>query len=128
MATVGVYSFEANIDSCGYHEYKETSWSKVQDGENIKAELETSQSSKKVDPYACVIRTKEENSRTHSKRDIYTRIFKTETDFVNGAVISTKFRPSLIPAGGLKISLLLKFLCYKQVTFEENENVCSNFI
>ena len=30
---------------------------------------------------------------------------------------STKFRPSLIPAGGLEIPLLLKFSCYKQASF-----------
>ena len=40
--------------------YKETSWSKARDGEEVKVELETSQSSKTVDPYACATRAKEE--------------------------------------------------------------------
>ena len=45
MATVGVYSFEVNIASPGYRVFKETSWSKVQDGKEVKFNLETSQSS-----------------------------------------------------------------------------------
>ena len=59
MTTVGEYSFEARIASCGYHVYKET-WSKARDGENIKVDLDTRQSSRKVDPYACAICAKEE--------------------------------------------------------------------
>ena len=46
-------------------------------------------------------------------------MFKTEGDFASGAVISTKPRLSPISAGGLEISLLLKFLCNKQVTLEK---------
>ena len=60
MATVGVYSFAAKIASRGCQAYKKTSRSKVQDREKVKVKLEMSQSSKKVDPYASVIRTKEE--------------------------------------------------------------------
>ena len=39
---------------------KETSWIKTGNGETVKVELETSQSSKKVDSHACVIPAKEE--------------------------------------------------------------------
>ena len=60
MATVGEYSSNAKIASCGYHVYKKTLWSKTRDAEEIKVELETSQSSKKGYPYACVIHGKEE--------------------------------------------------------------------
>ena len=59
MATVGVYSFEAKIASCVYHVYNENSWSKARDGEEVKDDLETRQSSEKVDPYACAIHAKE---------------------------------------------------------------------
>ena len=47
MATVGVYSFAAKTASRGCQAYEETSWSKVQDREKDKVELEMSQSSKK---------------------------------------------------------------------------------
>ena len=49
-------------------------------------------------------------------RDMQKRVL---VGFVNEAVISTKFRPSLISAGGLGIPLLLKSWCYKQATFEK---------
>ena len=52
MTTVGVYFFEAKIASRGYHVYKKIPWNKARDGEKVKVELETIQSSKKVDPYA----------------------------------------------------------------------------
>ena len=44
---------------------------------------------------------------------------KTKGSFVNETVISTKFRPSPTPVGGLEILLLLKLSYYKQATFEE---------
>ena len=44
---------------------------------------------------------------------------KTESGFVNSTVISTKFRPSSISVGRLEISIFLKFLCYKQATFQK---------
>ena len=47
---------------------------------------------------------------------------KTEGDFVNGSVISTKYRPSPVSSGGLEIPLLLKFLRPKQKTFEKMKN------
>ena len=53
--TVGVYSLEAKITSCGYYVYKKTSWSKARDEEEVKIDLEMS-----LDPYACAIRAKEE--------------------------------------------------------------------
>ena len=62
MATVVVYSFEAKIASRGYHAYKKTSWSKAKDREEVKVELEleTVQSSRKIDRYAFTIHAKEE--------------------------------------------------------------------
>ena len=45
-----------------------------------------------------------------------------EDGFVNGSVISTKYRPLLITSGGLEIPLLLKFLCPEQKTFEKMNN------
>ena len=47
---------------------------------------------------------------------------KTVGGFVNGSVISTKYRPSPAPSGGLEILLLLKFSCPEQKTFEKTKN------
>ena len=49
-------------------------------------------------------------------RDVYFFI-KSEGDSVNGTVISTKYRTSPIPAGGLEIPLLLTFSCSKAINF-----------
>ena len=44
---------------------------------------------------------------------------RTEGGFVNSSVISTKYRPSPVPSGGLEIPLLFKFSCLEQKTFEK---------
>ena len=83
---------------------KETSWIKTGNGETVKVELETSQSSKKVDPHACVIRAKEEyfkGSKTvrHIPREISDNVYyfiKTEGGSVYWAVISAKFGLSTV--------------------------------
>ena len=104
MATVCVYSFEAKIASRGYHVDKETSWSKAWDREEVKGELERSESSKNVDPYACFIRAKEEyfkgwkkighNPRELSRHTYY--FIKTEGSCVNGTVMSVRLQYQLV--------------------------------
>ena len=84
---------------------KETSWIKTGHGETVKVELETSQSSKKVDPHACVICAKEEyfkGSKTvrHIPREISDNVYyfiTTEGGSVYWAVIYAKFGLSTIP-------------------------------
>ena len=53
-----VYSFEAKIASCGYHVYKETSWSKTRDGQKVKVELKLENGSRKFGSYASAISVK----------------------------------------------------------------------
>ena len=56
----------------------------------------------------------------HIPREISCHVYhfvKTEGGFVNGSVISTKYRPSLIPCSGLEILFLFKFSCPEQKTF-----------
>ena len=76
METVGTQSFDAKIASRSYHVYKETSWSKNQDGEEVKVELETRQSCKNIDSCACAIPATEEYFKrwktvVHISRDTY---------------------------------------------------------
>ena len=61
----------------------------------------------------------------HIPREISCHVYyfiNTEVGFVNGLVISIKYRPSPIPSVGLEIPLLLKFSCPEQKTFEKMEN------
>ena len=57
-------------------------------------------------------------------REISRHIYFTQTEggLINGSVISTKYRPSHIPSGGLEILLSLKFSCPEQKTFEKMKN------
>ena len=43
MKTVGVYSFETKVVSRGYYVYKETSWSKDRDEEEVRLMLSLKQ-------------------------------------------------------------------------------------
>ena len=60
-----------------------------------------------------------ENSWPHPERNFEACLFfiKSEGGSVNGTVISTKYRTSPIPAGGLEIPLLLTFSCSKARNF-----------
>ena len=61
----------------------------------------------------------------HIPRETYRHVYyfiKAEGSIVNGSVISTKYRPSPIQSGGLKILLLLRFSCPQQKTFEKMKN------
>ena len=122
-----MYSFKAKIASRDYHVFKETSWGNAKEGDEVKVELETNKSSKKIDPYACVIRAKEEYFKGwktvgYMPREISRHVYffiKSGGGSVNGTVISTKYRTSPIPAGGLEIPLLLTFSCSKTINFEK---------
>ena len=120
-----MYSFKAKIASRGYHVFKETSWSNAKEGDEVKVEFETNGSSNKINPYACAIRAKEEYFKGwktvgYILREILRHVYffiKSEGGSVNGTVISTKYRTSPIPAGGLEIPLLLTFSCSKAINF-----------
>ena len=130
MASSTEYSFKVKIPSRGYHVFKETTWNNVKEGGNGRVNLETNKLSKNVDLYACAIRAKNQFFHSwkavgHIPRELFRHVhyfIKTEGGFVNGSVISTKYCPSPIPSGGLKISLLLKFSCPEQKTFEKIKN------
>ena len=120
-----LYSLKAKIASRGYHVFKETSWSNAKEGDEVKVELETNKSSKKIDPYP--IRAKEEYFKGwktvgHIPREISRHVYffiKSEGGSVNDTVISTKNRTLAIPAGRLEIRLLLTFSCSKAINFEK---------
>ena len=130
-----MYSFKAKIASRGYHVFKESSWSNAKEGDEVKVELETNKSSNKIDPYACVIRAKEEYFKGwktvgHIPREMSRHVYffiKSEGGSVNGTVISTKYRTSPIPTGGLEIPLLQTFSCSKAIDFGKMKTFVQTF-
>ena len=118
------YSCKTKIAS---HVFKETTWNNVKQGDSVRVDLETNKLSKNFHPYAFVICMKNQffnlqKTVGHIPREISRHVYyfiKTKGGFVNSSVISTKYRPSPIPSGGLEIPLLLKFLCSEQDTFEK---------
>ena len=94
----------------------------------MRVDLETNKLSKNVDPYACAICAKNQffNTRRtvgHIPIEIphVYYFIKTEGGFINGSVISTKYRPSSIPSGTLEIPLFLKSSRPEQKMFEKTE-------
>ena len=115
-----MHIYEAKIASRGYHIFMNTTWTRAYIGENIKVEIETNSESIRRDPYACAIRKTDRffanvsetvgNIPRELSRHIYHFILY-ERGTVSGTVVSTQYRPSSIPAGGLEIPLLLRFEC-----------------
>ena len=58
ISFVTTFFFKAIIASCGYHVYKEDSWSSAKMNEEVKVELETDVKSFLTDLYACAIKAK----------------------------------------------------------------------
>ena len=120
-----LYSLKAKIASRGYHVFKETSWSNAKEGDEVKVELETNKSSKKLTHTLFVRKrnTSKDGKQLATSREKFRGMFiffiKSEGGSVNDTVISTKYRTLAIPAGGLEIRLLLTFSCSKAINFEK---------
>ena len=99
----------------------------MREGDSVRVDLKANKLSKNVGPYPCAIRAKNQFFNLwkivrHIPIEISCRVnyfIKTEGGFVNGSVISTKYRPSPITSGGLEISLLLQFSCPEWKTLEK---------
>ena len=123
-----MHVYEAKIASRGYHIFMNTTWTRAYIGENIKVEIETNSESIRRDPYACVIRKTNRlfanvsETVGHIPRELSRHIYHFilyERGAVSGTVVSTQYRPSPIPAGGLEIPLLLRFECPDEDTIRK---------
>lgn len=91
--------------------------------ENVIITIETNEASKQIDPYCCAIQIKSSDCLVtvgHIPREIsrHCYFFMTEEGGkIDGHVLSTAYRPSPIPSGGLEIPLLLRFYCPKFLTY-----------
>ena len=118
------YSFKAKVASRGYHVFKETTWAHASVGDRVVVEVETNQTSVNIDPYSCAVLCNNVNNNTvgHIPREISKHVYffiKDEGGSVDGHVLSTIYRPSPIPSGGLKIPLLLTFTCKRYTIFQK---------
>ena len=109
-------SFDRKIAARGYHVYKNTTWKNAKAGQKVQVQIETNKSSKECDPYACAIKIKNnffDNWMTvgHIPREISRHCFYfiKEGGSISGHLLSTNYKVSPIPAGGLEVPLLLTF-------------------
>ena len=119
-----MYSFESKIASRGYHVYRNSTWQNAKANQRVKVEIETNKSSRSIDPYACAIKIKHQYFETwltvgHIPREIsrHCYFFLKEEGNIEGHLISTDFKVSPIPAGGLEVPLLLKFSVKRERIF-----------
>ena len=129
-----LYSFTTTIASRGYHIYMHTTWENARVGQRILVSLETDVNSKMIDPYCCKIQTKNDEQRWvtvgHIPREISRFVFfflRDEGGSVKGELLSTQYRPSPIPAGGLEVPLKLTFSCLRCATFEKMKNFIAQY-
>ena len=120
-----MYSFDSKIASRGYCVYCNSTWQNGKPGHKLKVERETNKLWKSIDPYVCAIKIKNQFFYTwltvgHIPREIsHYRYFVMEVGSnITGDLISTTYKVSLIPAGGLEVPLLLLFSVKSERTFK----------
>ena len=57
---VGIYLFQAEVASRGYHVFKETTWGHSSVGDRVIVDVERNQTSIIIDPYSCVIKNNDD--------------------------------------------------------------------
>ena len=115
---------QAKITFRGYHVYKNTTWVDAREGDEVQVDIKTNKESMKVDPYACAIRVKDRffgamKTVVHIPREISWHVYffiKAEGVWVNGKVLSVKYRPS--PIAFLKIKKFISELYDSEYTGE----------
>ena len=118
-------SFSSKIASRGYHVYMNTTWQNAFVGERVWVQIENNLTSKQIDPYCCAVKISSGGSLVtvgHVPREISRFVYffiRDEGGNVEGTLLSTRYRLSPIPAGGLEVPLKSNFSCQKFVTFEK---------
>ena len=116
---MSTYNFQATIASCGYHVYKQTTWSNVKLNKKVKINIETNQSLIAIDPHACAEKAKEKhydgwktvsNIPREVSRYIYFFIQKGSGKITDNLKL-LNYKPILITSGGPEIPPQLTFSC-----------------
>ena len=108
--------FRRNIASRGWHVYGKTVWQNCR-GEKLEATKEDNKEATKIDPYTIVWTVKGKYKLVpvvvgHIPREIsrFTKFFINYGGRIEAKVFSSQYTPSLIPSGGLEVSLVVNFL------------------
>ena len=118
-------SLKTKVASRGFHIYKNTTWENVNIGQEISVQLETNEDSKNIDPYCCAIKTmvsEKLEAVGHISREVSSHTYfyiKEERGRIDGSVLSTRYRPSPIPSGGLEILLTMTFRSPRYITHQK---------
>ena len=118
------FSFQTKVASRGFHIYKNKTWENVDICQEISVQLETNKDSKKIDPYCCTIKTMVSGKLEtvgHTSREVSRHTYfyiKEEGGPIYGSVLSTRYRPSPIPSGGLEIPLMMTFRSPRYITHQ----------
>ena len=113
------------VASREFHIYKNTTWENVEIGQEISVQLETNADSKKIDLYCCAIKTMVSGKLEtvgHIPREVSMHTYfyiKEEGGCIDGSVLSTRYRPSPIPSGGLEIPLMITFISPRYITHQK---------
>ena len=101
-------SFDSKIASRRYHVYRSSTWQDERYGDKIIVEIETNNSSKSVDSYACAIKIKHKFFHPwltvgQIPREIsrHCYLFLKKGGNITGHLICTNCKLSPIPVGGL---------------------------
>ena len=99
------FSFQTKVASRGFQINKNTTWENVNKGQEIPAQSETNEDSKKIDSYCCAAKTifsrKLETVGRLQKVSGHTYFYiKEEGGRIDGSALSKRYRPSPIPSGG----------------------------
>ena len=126
-------SFDSKIAARGYHVYKNTTWKNAKVDQKVKVQVKTNKSSKESDPYARAIKVKNnflDNWMTveHIPREISRHCFYfiQEGGSISGHLLSTNYKVSPIPAGGLELPLLLTFSVIEDKIFSLMKDFVKN--
>ena len=120
--------FTLLLPSRGCHIFMITTRTMAHIDENIKVEIEANRESIRQEPYASIVRKAHILLLTYgitlgisreNYRGISTILFFSERETVSGTIASTWYPPLPIPAGGLKILLLLLFQCANKETIQK---------
>ena len=122
-----MYCFEEKIASRGYHVYRNTTWTNAYAGQRVAVFIETNKNSIEKDPYACAIKKQNANfglwdTVGHIPREISRHVYyfiAAEGGSISGTVMSTDYRHSPIPSGGLEIPLKLQFSANSKEVYQK---------
>ena len=116
------FSFETKVALHGFHIYKNETWENVNLCKEISVQLETNEDYKKSDPYCCAMKTMASGKLEivgHIPREVSRHTYFCIKEEGTGSVLSTCYRPSPIPSGGLEIRLVMNFGNPRYITHQK---------